>query len=432
MEDVDDDSLFVIDPAGTDIHGEAARLRARGPVNRVLLPGGLEAWSVTGYHAARQVLADERFSKNAREHWPAYAEGALAPDFPLIAWARMDNMSTNEGEQHNRQRKLVAGAFSPQRIASLRPRVERVVARALDELAEYAAKRPDEPVDLKAHYAHQVATRVIGELLGVPEGDPDGILDLAGYVEPDPQKARADFLALQSRIAALVTEKRREPGEDLISDLIAASPGSGCPVDHSGSAAGAESGTGAAAAGATDADADAELVGLAQLMFNTGAEPARNLIVNAVLALLTRPGQLALARNGEVDWEDVVEETLRADAPVAHLPFRFATEDVTIDGVTISRGDPVLVAFAATGRDPELHGPDAGEFDIRRADKRHVAFGHGVHRCVGPSLTRMEVRIAVEALFARFPDLRLAVEPSELSGQGTFIMNGRSTLPIRL
>ena len=422
---MDDDSLFVIDPAGTDIHGEAARLRARGPVTRVLLPGGLAAWSVTGYHAARQILADERFSKNAREHWPAYVQGDLAPDFPLIAWARMDNMSTNEGEQHNRQRKLVAGAFSPQRIAALRPRVERIVARALDELAEHAAKQPGEPVDLKAQYAHQVATRVIGELLGVPEGDPDGILGLAGYVEPDPQKARADFLAMQSKISALVVEKRREPGEDLISDLIEASaPSGGCPV--AGVHAGSDTDSDAAP------DADAELVGLAQLMFNTGAEPARNLIVNAVLALLLRPGQRALAANSEVDWEDVVEETLRADAPVANLPFRFATEDVEVAGVTISRGDPVVVGYSATGRDPELHGADAGEFDVLRADKRHVAFGHGVHRCVGPALTRMEVRIAVEALFARFPDLRLAVEPDELAGQGTFIMNGRRTLPIHL
>jgi len=428
---VDDDSLFVIDPAGTDIHGEAARLRARGPVTRVLLPGGLQAWSVTGYHAARQILADERFSKNAREHWPAYVQGDLAPDFPLIAWARMDNMSTNEGEQHNRQRKLVAGAFSPQRIAALRPRVERIVARALDELAEYAAKQPGEPVDLKAQYAHQVATRVIGELLGVPEGDPDGILGLAGYVEPDPQKARADFLAMQGKISALVVEKRREPGEDLISDLIAASasaPSGGCPV--AGVHAGSD--TGSDAVSDAVSDADAELVGLAQLMFNTGAEPARNLIVNAVLALLIQPGQRALAASGEVDWEDVVEETLRADAPVANLPFRFATEDVEVAGVTISRGDPVVVGYAATGRDPELHGADAGEFDVLRADKRHVAFGHGVHRCVGPALTRMEVRIAVEALFARFPDLRLAVEPDELAGQGTFIMNGRRALPIHL
>ncbi|WP_138895550.1 cytochrome P450, partial [Streptomyces chryseus] len=128
----------------------------------------------------------------------------------------------------------------------------------------------------------------------------------------------------------------------------------------------------------------------------------------------------------------VVEETLRTDAPVAHLPFRFATEDVTIAGVTISRGDPVVVGYAATGRDPELHGDAAGEFDARHADKRHVAFGHGVHRCVGPALTRMEVRIAVEELFTRFLRLRLAVEPGELAGQGTFIMNGRLELPVHL
>ncbi|MBF6049177.1 cytochrome P450 [Streptomyces sp. NRRL B-1677] len=410
---MDDAPPFVIDPAGTDIHGEAALLRAHGPVTRVLLPGGVVAWSVTGYHAARQVLADERFAKNARRHWPAYIEGTLGPDFPLIAWARMDNMSTADGEPHARQRRLVAGAFSPQRIAGLRPRVERVVTRALDELAGHAAERPGEPVDLKLRYAHPVASRVIGELLGVPDGDPDGILDRAGYVEPDPRKAAAEFTSLRSKIEALVAEKRREPGEDLISDLIAAGL-SECPVSGAGG------------------EADAELVGLAQLMLNTGTEPARNLITNAVLALLTRPGQRALVTGGEVDWDDVVEETLRTDAPVAHLPFRFATEDVTIAGVTISRGDPVVVGYAATGRDPELHGAAAGEFDARHGDKRHVAFGHGVHRCVGPALTRMEVRIAMEALFARFPGLRLAVEPNELAGQGTFIMNGRRALPVHL
>ncbi|WP_245603467.1 cytochrome P450 family protein [Salinispora cortesiana] len=410
--DVDDESLFVIDPAGADIHGEGARLRASGPVTRVLLPGGVEAWSVTGYHAARQVLADARFAKNARQHWPAYVNGDLGPDFPLIAWARMDNMSTTDGESHARQRRLVAGAFSPQRIAALQPRVERAVARALDELAAQAAEQPGEPIDLKERYAHLVAARVIGELLGVPDSDPDGILDRAGYIESTPQRAAAEFALLRSKIEALVAAKRRTPGEDLISDLIAAQPG-GCPVTGAG------------------AGSDAELVGLAQLMLNTGAEPARNLITNTVLALLTRPGQRAQVMGGEVSWGDVVEETLRTDAPVAHLPFRFATEEVTIAGTTISPGDPVLVGYAATGRDPELHGATAGEFDARRADKRHLAFGHGVHRCVGPALTRMEVRIAVQALFTRFPGVRLAVEPKELVGQGTFIMNGRRELPVQ-
>ncbi|WP_103501324.1 MULTISPECIES: cytochrome P450 [unclassified Streptomyces] len=411
---MDDDAPFVIDPAGTDIHAEAARLRARGPVTRVLLPGGVEAWSVTGYHAARQVLADERFAKNARQHWPAYVEGRLHPDFPLIVWARMDNMSTTDGEPHARQRRMVAGAFSPRRMALLRPRIERVVHRALDELAEHAAGRPGEPVDLKLRYAHPVASRVIGELLGVPDGDPEGILDRAGYVEPDPRRAAVEFAALRSKIEALVAEKRRSPGgEDLISDLVAAEPGA-CPVTGEGSGA------------------DAEVVGLAQLMLNTGTEPARNLITNAALALLVRPDQRALVAGGEASWGDVVEEALRTDAPVAHLPFRFATEDVTVAGVTISRGDPVVVGYAATGRDPELHGDAAGDFDLRQPDRRHVAFGHGVHRCVGPALTRLEVGVAVEELFNRFPRLRLAVDPGELAGQGTFVMNGRRELPVLL
>ncbi|MFV2013464.1 MULTISPECIES: cytochrome P450 family protein [unclassified Micromonospora] len=408
---MDQDPPLVIDPAGADLHAEAARLRARGPITRVLLPSGVEAWAVTGYHAARRLLADERFARNARQHWPAYIDGTLDPGFPLMAWARMDNMSTVDGEPHARQRRLVAGAFSPQRIATLRPRVERVVRRALDELAGHAAEHPGEPVDLKLRYAHLVSSRVIGELLGVPDSDPDGVLTRAGYIEPTPEQAAAEYARLQDKLGALVAAKRRDPGEDLISDLIAAQP-PGCPMTGAGS--------------------DAELIGLVQLMLNTGAEPARNLITNTVLALLTRPGQRALAMAGQVDWGDVVEETLRTDASVAYLPFRFATQDVTIAGVTIRRGEPVLVGYAATGRDPEVHGSAAGEFDARRADKRHLAFGYGAHRCVGPALTRMEVRLAVEALFTRFPGVRLAVEPKELAGQGTFVMNGRRELPIHL
>ncbi|MEV6694558.1 cytochrome P450 [Micromonospora sp. NPDC051196] len=410
---MDEDPPIVIDAAGNDIHGEAARIRARGPVTRVELPGGLAAWSVTGYHAARQILADERFAKNARRHWPAYVEGTLAPDFPLLNWARMDNMSTEDGESHIRKRRLVAGAFSPQRIAAMRPWIERVVTRALDDLAARAAAEPDVPVDLKAGYAHPVASQVVGELLGVPPAHRDRILAGAGYKPATPSEMAEAFAVLRRNVEELVAAKRREPGEDLVSDLIAAGP-AGCPVTGAGP------------------DSDAELVSMVLLILNTGTEPAINLITNTVAALLTRPDQRELVRTGQVGWDDVVEETLRSDAPVAHLPFRFAVEDVTVAGVTIKRGDPVVVSFAATGRDPELHGPEAGEYDALRTDKRHLAFGHGAHRCIGPDLGRLEARIAVESLFTRFPGLRLGVKPGQLTGQGTFVMNGRSALPVHL
>lgn len=135
---------------------------------------------------------------------------------------------------------------------------------------------------------------------------------------------------------------------------------------------------------------------------------------------------------------DVVEETLRVDAPVASLPLRYAVEDLDIaelggpDGAFIGKGEAILVAYAAAGRDPERHGKDADRFDVTRADKEHLAFGHGVHHCLGAPLGRLEARIALPALFERFPDLQLAVLQEELRPVDSFISNGHRTLPVRV
>lgn len=395
-----------LDLTGRDIHAEAARLRAIGPVAPLQLPGGVRAWSVTGQEAGRQVLADERFSKDPRQHWTAYANGEIDPDFPLIAWARMENLTSSYGDEHSRQRRLVLTAFSPRRVQAMRPMVTRAVARLLDDLGRQAPG----PIDLKAAFAQPLAATVIGDLIGVPETDRVGLLGdgyAAGHFAVTPQEAAASFLRLRQRMTDLIAAKRREPGDDLCSDLIAArDQGARLTED--------------------------EILSTLLLLLNTGTEPATNLVTNAVAALLTHPEQRAMVFSGQLPWSDVVEETLRVQAPVAHLPFRFAVEDVPVGDVVIPRGEPVLVNFAGMGRDPAVHGATADRFDVTRTDKQHLSFGHGSYRCLGAALAWLEVELALTGLFDRFPAMVLAVPADELAPQGGFVMNGLSRLPLYL
>ncbi|KOX24111.1 cytochrome P450 [Nocardiopsis sp. NRRL B-16309] len=405
---MEDRCPVVLDPTGDDIHGELGRIRAQGPVTRVELPGGVLAWSITGYESVREALSDRRFSKDPRKHWPAYAADELGPEFPLISWVEMDNMTTAHGSDHSRLRRLVSQAFTPRRVEAMRPRVVEVTKQLLHELEKTP---PGEAVDLKARFAHPLPAQVICDLFGVPEEARPRILrglELDVDTTLTPEEAAANVEQWQRDIQEFVEAKRRSPGDDLTSGLIDAQ----------------EAGHGRLT--------DSEIVGTLNLMLGVGTEPVQNLICNTVRALLTDAEQLAHLREGRVSWAEVMEETLRAEAPVAHLPFRFPVEDVEIGGVTIPRGEPVLIGFAAAGRDPAVHGEDADRFDALRADKEHLSFGYGVYRCIGTSLARLEAETALSELFARFPDLSLAVSPDELRPQGTFIMNGNDALPVRL
>jgi 2-hydroxy-5-methyl-1-naphthoate 7-hydroxylase len=397
----------VIDPTGKDVHDEAAAIRARGPVAAVELPGGVRAWSIVGYEAVRSALSDQRFSKDPRRHWTAYRNDEIGSDFPLIGWVLMDNLTTSYGKDHSRLRKLIAKAFTPRRVEAMRSSVEKVAGTLLDELDRVV---PGEVIDLKARFAHPFPAQVICDLFGVPAGSRADMLR-GGETNADttitPEEAMANVERWHREMHEFVDGKRRAPGDDLTSDLIAA--------QEDGSRL-----------------TDSELVGTLHLLLATGTTPVMNLIANAVIELLTHPGQLEMARTGSASWTDVIEETLRVQPPVAHLPFRFAVEDVEIGGVTIPEGDPVLIGFAGAGRDPRVHGETADRFDLTREDKRHLSFGQGVYRCIGSSLALLEAEIALPALFARFPGLSLAVPPEEIEPEGTFIMNGPRTLPVRL
>jgi cytochrome P450 len=398
----------VIDQSGTDIHAEGDRIRAHGPVAQVELPAGVTAWSITGYEAGKQALSDQRFSKDARQHWTAFVNGEIGPDFPLIGWALMENLTTTYGSAHTRLRRLVAKAFTPRRVEAMRPAVHKTAVSLLDGLA---ASAPGEVVDLKARFAQPLAAGVICDLIGIPAGARGTILR-GGEAQVDTTMSEEEIAASVERVlremSALVEAKRQTPGDDLTTDLLAAQEENGSRLN------------------------DSEMVGTLLLLLATGTEPVANLVTNSVFALLSHPEQLELIRAGRASWHDAIEETLRTEAPVAHLPFRFAVEDVEIEDTTIRAGDPVLMNFAAMGRDPALHGATADRFDILRSSKEHLSFGYGIYRCIGMPLGWLETETAVSALFERFPEVALAVPPSEVKPQSTFIMNGRGELPLYL
>jgi len=399
---------YVLDPLGTDVQAEGARLRETGPVAEVTLPGGVRAWSVTAFETVREVLADARFAKDAHQHWTDFIEGRIDEDFPLIGWVLMDNMTTHDGADHSRLRKLVAKTFTMRRVEAMRPAIEALAADLLDGLA---ATPDGQPADLKKGYAYPLPTAVICDLFGVPEEYRAEVMR-GGEVNVDTtmthEEAMANVEQWHQAMYELIELKRRNPADDLLSDLIQVQNEDGSRLN------------------------DSELAGTLHLLLGAGSETTTNLICNAVIQLQRHPEQYAQVVSGERTWRDVVEETLRVESPIAQMPFRFATEDVEIAGVTIPKGDPVLIGFAASGRDPQRHGPTADEFDIARADKDHLAFGYGVHHCIGAPLGRLEALIALPALFERFPDLALAVPVDEIAPQPTFLLHGPAALPVHL
>ncbi|MEU8521274.1 cytochrome P450 [Streptomyces sp. NBC_01216] len=397
-----------LDTTGRDIHSEAADLRAQGPAVRVELPGGVHAWSVNDYATVRRILTDPNVTKSARNHWPDFVEGRVRPDWEMISWVAMDNMVTAYGKDHIRLRRLVGKAFTPRRTQAVRPLIEGLTNGLLDAL-ETAA--PGEVVDLRERFAYPLPAMLVAELIGMSEGARVAtakVIDMMVDTTVTPEQAQAVLLNWRGAMEELVAQKRAEPGEDITSDLIAARDEDGSRLS------------------------EAELCDTIFAILGAGSETTINFFDNAITALLTHPEQLELVRSGRASWDDVIDETLRVESPLAHLPLRYAVEDIELDGVTIPQGEPILVNYSGVGRDPKLHGDDADAFDITRADKEHLSFGHGPHYCLGAGVARLVATVGLSTLFERFPDLSLAVSADELQPLPTFIMNGHRALPVRL
>jgi 2-hydroxy-5-methyl-1-naphthoate 7-hydroxylase len=401
--------LVQIDPAGTDRHGEAARMRELGPVVRVELPGGVRMWMVTDYKLLAELAADSRVGRDWRQ-WTALQRGEVPGDWPLLSMIRLNNAMARDGAEHKRLRRPLTRTFTRNRVERLRPRIDQIVATMLDDLPNHVGS--DSAVDLRRHYAYPFPMQVICELIGVPEAWWPlfrQLIDTVVRADTTAEEYKATQQKRHEMWQRLFAMRRAEPADDLTSAMIAANEED------------------------DDALTDEELEDTLWMLIGAGHETSISLIVNATRALLIHPEQLAKIRNGNADsWSLVIEETLRWDAPVGNFPARFPTEDVTVAGVTIHKGDAILAPWSGVNRDPSQYGMDADRFDISRQPQRHMAFGTGPHTCIGPALARLEASAALPALFARYPEMRLAVDPDELTAVPSIFSNSVTSLPVYL
>ncbi|MGW1784007.1 cytochrome P450 [Streptomyces sp. NPDC002143] len=376
-----------LDPTLVELCGEQ-------PVLRVHLPFGGDGWLVTRHADVRTVLADPRFSRAAAvgDHVPR----TVAVGLPGSSMLSMDP------PEHTRLRRRVTNAFSVHRLKALRPRVQEIVHELLDAMVATGSS-----ADLTTALTWPLPITVICEMLGVPLTDRerfsdwvDGLLMLA-----DPEQAARARAQLDEYLAILIAQRRVTPTDDLLGELVAADDEDG-PLGEE------------------------ELVGLGVSLLSAGQEATANQIGNFVYTLLTRPAlweQLS-ADPGLVP--KAVEELFRFIPNSATAGFtRIATEDVELSGQLIRAGDAVVAELGMANHDPEVfERPD--EIDFHRQRVPHVTFGHGLHHCLGAQLARLELRVVLEILIERLPNLRLTVPADQLSWRTERLVRGVAALPV--
>jgi cytochrome P450 len=380
-----------------NLFAATARLREAGPVHRVVSPEGEQAWLVTRYADVRAALANPALSLS-KAHAHAGYRGSSLP-------AALDEHLLNlDPPDHTRLRKLVGATFTARRIESLRDRIQVTAEGLLDDLAGR------DQVDLIESYAAPLPMAVICELLGVPPADR---ADFRAWTHvlvdsaPDRREVLRDALRnILGFTRELIERKRARPGADLLSALTQARD-------------------------VEDRLTENELLSISFLLFAAGYETSMNLIGVGVLELLGRPELCAAVRSDPALVPDFVEELLRHSSPASLSTRRFPLEDTEIGGVLIPAGEMVLLSLVSANRDPERFSrPD--ELLTDRPEQGHVAFGHGVHFCVGAPIARLEGRIAIGTVLRRFPSLALAVPTGQLSWRPSIRTRGLRRLPVSL
>ncbi|MEU1995069.1 cytochrome P450 [Nocardia gamkensis] len=377
---------------------EITRLRETRPVCPLIFPDGHEGWLVTGYDAVRRLMADTRFSSRQDIgilHVPFPTPGMPAatepsPQVPGL-FVAMDP------PDHTRLRRKLTGAFTVKRMKQLEERIIEITERQLDEMA-----RLTPPVDLVEAFALPVPSLVICELLGVPYADRETFqVNSAKFLvkEQSLEEKMAAYGAMTTYLAGLVTRKRAEPGEDILSDL----------ARH-------------------DDLTTEELTGIAFLLLLAGHETTANMLALGTFALLEHPEQLAQLRADPDLVPGAVEELLRY-LSVADIFYRYATDDIELGGETIGKGSTVVVSLLAANHDPQrFDNPDT--LDIHRTARGLVSFGHGIHQCLGQQLARIEMRAGFTGLLRRFPALELAIPAGEVKLKTDMNIYGVHELPV--
>jgi cytochrome P450 len=388
-----------------------AKYREQGPAHEVVFAHGAKVWLVTQYDEVRALTNDPRVSKDGRRMNELFARhsGAVVEEEEADAHGvgfdddLAAHMLNSDPPRHTRLRALVSKAFTAQRVEKMRPSIERVADRLLDSLAGRSE------VDLVSEFAVRLPITIICDLFGMPAEDREDFrlwsLKLVGAGQ-DPDEVAQASKNVVDYANALIDAKRANPGDDMVSELVR--------VTDDG-----------------DRLTQGELVAMIFVLVVAGHITTIYSIGNAAANLLTHPAELAKLRADLSLMPRAVDELLRFDGPSGVGTFRFTNDEIQIGDKVIPAGQILALSWHSANRDSS-HFPSADQLDISRKPLGSMAFGHGIHYCIGVPLAKMQIEIALSRLITRFPDLRLAVEPDELRWENSALLRGLVALPVSL